>query len=130
MTQDKATEIKAWMAQAFAAFGDPHRIDEFYAAFAPEFTNFYIRHDLLADTWMSKEQLQALYDAGLSASLQLRHANVQFHDHFAVFTAYAVGSITDITGITYTGPWRFSATVVPHGDSWQGIHNHWSKLEA
>jgi hypothetical protein len=48
-------QIKAWMAKTFAAFNDPSRIDEFHAYFAPEFTNFYARHELLTEGWMSKE---------------------------------------------------------------------------
>ena len=129
MPQDKATEIKAWMAQAFAAYCDPSRIDEFHACFAPEFTNFYINHSLLTEGWMSKAQLQSMYDAGMKANLSLRHPNVQLYDGLALFTGYAVGGVTEVSGETRVGTWRFSAVIVPNGDGWQGIHNHWSKLE-
>lgn len=79
---------------------------------------------------MSKKQLQALYDAGMKPNIQLRHPNVQLYDNFAVCTGYAVGSVTDAGGGTRVGTWRLTSVIVPKGDSWWSVHNHWSKLEA
>ena len=123
-------QIKTWIVDSFTAFCDPTRIDEFYACFAPEFTNFYLRHDLLIEGWMSKEQLQAMYDGGLNPNLQILHLTIQRYEGCVVYTCYLAGTVTDTSGNTATGPWRFSATAVPYGDSWQIVHNHWSKLEA
>ncbi|MEZ4621346.1 MAG: hypothetical protein R2867_38405 [Caldilineaceae bacterium] len=74
---------------------------------------------------MSKEQLQAMYNAGLNPNLQIRHLAVQAYPGYVVYTCYLAGTVTDLSGNRATGPWRFSATAVPRGDSWQIVYNHW-----
>ena len=120
---DKIAEIKEWLAETFASFNDSTRIDEFHGYFAPEYTNFWLGHSLLVEGWMSKEELQTLYNAGMQPDMRLRHPNVQLYDGFAVCTMYADGTMTDATGNIHVGPWRLTSVIVPHGDSWQSVHN-------
>ncbi|MEZ4727944.1 MAG: nuclear transport factor 2 family protein [Caldilineaceae bacterium] len=128
MTIDKGEQIKQWNVAAFAAFNDGTNVDDFVALFAPEFTNFYLDSSLLIEGRIDQQSLQALYDTGMKPNLQLRHFAVQLYEDFAVCTGYVVGTVTLATGAVLQGPWRFSSVVVPHADSWQTVHNHWSPL--
>lgn len=125
----KVEEIRKWVLNSFVLFNDPSRSDEFHSYFAPEYTNFYLQQGLLSEGWMSKEELRALYDSGMKPNLRVRHLTVQLYDTFAICLMYAEGTVTDAAGNTRRGPWRVTSVIVPHGDSWRAVHNHWSKLE-
>ncbi len=111
--------LDAWATGDFAAFTD------FYH---PDTRGFFMDGGILLKG-VDPEVLQAGYDSGFRANLELRELDVKLYGDVAVSVAYLDGSLTLPAGAEIPGTWRYSETRVRDGSEWRVVQFHFSEMK-
>lgn len=97
----------------------------------PDATSFDAVGGLLSEARSREEQaapLQALFDAGLTQTNELRHLKVQVYGDAAVVTGYVVGTATNPDGSTEEFVNRRTAVLIRQDGEWMEVHSPQSPL--
>jgi len=118
--------VRAAMLETIAAWtnGD---FDRFAQSYHPETRGFLFGGGVLARGF-NQAALEAAYEAGFRASMELRDIEIKVLGSVAVAVAYADGALTLPGGEVQEGSWRYSETRVLEGGSWKIIQYHFSEL--
>ncbi|MFQ6047337.1 MAG: YybH family protein [Gemmatimonadales bacterium] len=123
----QADGVRAAMIETLAAWRDGD-FDRFAQYYHPETRGFFFDGGYLVEGF-NREALEAAYEAGFRAQIEVREIDVKVYGNTAVGVAYADGTITLPGGATQSGTWRYSETRVNEGGVWKIVQYHFSKLE-
>lgn len=123
----QADGVRAAMIETLAAWRDGD-FDRFAQYYHPETRGFFFDGGYLIEGF-NKEALEAAYEAGFRAQIEVREIDVKVYGNAAVSVAYADGTITLPGGATQSGTWRYSETRIREGGVWKIVQYHFSKLE-
>lgn len=121
-------EVRTAMLETIAAWSNGD-FDRFAQSYHEETRGFLFGGGILARGF-NQVALQAAYEAGFRATMELRDIDVKVLGNVAVAVAYADGSLTLPGGEVREGSWRYSETRVQEGGAWKIVQYHFSELTA
>jgi uncharacterized protein (TIGR02246 family) len=119
-------DVRAAMLETIAAWSDGD-FDRFAQFYHEETRGFLFGGAILARGF-NQVALEAAYEAGFRATMELQDIDVKVLGDVAVAVAYAVGSLTLPGGEVREGSWRYSETRVLEGGTWKIVQYHFSEL--
>ena len=119
-------DVRAAMLETLATWsdGDFERFAEFYH---PETRGFLFDDGFLVEGF-DPAALQAAYEAGFRATMQVRDIDIKVLGDVAVASAYADGTLTLPGGAVQKVTWRYTETRVRDSGTWKIIQYHFSRL--
>ncbi len=103
------------------------RVNDYVQQFDPQVRGFDLDGALMSEG-ISRQAIQARYDAGFKVNMELRHVDVRVFGNTAVLVGYMVGWVS-AGGITDRGTWRFTEVRVNQEGRWRVVQYHVSKLK-
>lgn len=121
------TEVTAAVTETLDAWKQG-RFEEFAAFYHDDARGFFLDGGALMGGF-NVATLQAAYDAGFRADLDLRDLDVRVIGEVAISVAYLVGKLTLPGGGALEGSWRYSETRLPVDGTWKVVQFHFSQQE-
>ena len=124
---DDKEDVLAARAAAIAAWnaGDVDAIQKHYA---PDFTRYGDRGNLLSGAW-GWAGLKTWFESGGKVTVsQVRHTDVQVYGNTAIVTGYSRLNITRPDGTSRSNTGRNTGVWVKQNGQWKAVHQHASLL--
>ena len=120
-------EVRQAVSETLAAWrsGDFERFATFYRA---DTRGFFLDGGALLEGF-NVAALQAVYNTGFRAELELGEMSAKVLGDVALTTALLQGALTLPDGSSVPGTWRYSETRVLEEGSWKVVQYHFSKME-
>ena len=121
-------EVRQAVSETLAAWrsGDFEQFGTFYHA---DTRGFFLDGGALLEGF-NVEALQAVYNTGFRADLELGEMSVKVLGNVALTAALLQGGLTLPDGSNVPGTWRYSDTRVLEEGTWKIVQYHFSEMEA
>ena len=94
----------------------------------PKVHGFFLDDGQLIKGIGPTEEMRANYASGFRPNVTLRDITIEVYGNTAAVASYVDGTVMTTKKKQYTGPWRFTETLVRDGGRWKAIQWHFSRL--